>query len=300
MGAHALVPVGSDGLSYAFNNNPTNYVGDYLWQVDDLLGGGSSAPPEAQAFSRNFGSPLDTQRTLAATPGASTTNSDNAASAGSGGTGSSSGTTSYGTGSGLGGSAAENAAGAVFGPAGLLFVKTTAMIIATGDAAAIKSLTNQVVSAVAEFIVCDGNSCREATPVHIGSSADTGVYYHDDDPSYGRIGVQAATDVGYFSVPAAGEQPTDEEVQAALDEVIAILEVEELSKQRFLFATTPSCMVCHGTGVLDGRVKFEDLSESQQYSILRYASRPVHAPEPELPTGSVAGWPRHRFGCLGC
>ncbi len=128
MGAHALVPVGSDGLSYAFNNNPTNYVGDYLWTANDLLGGGSSAAPEAQGFSRNFDTSLTTQKTLAATAGASTTNSDNAASAGSNaGAYSSSGTTSYGTGNG-GSSAsaadAEAAAGALFGPAGLHFIKT--------------------------------------------------------------------------------------------------------------------------------------------------------------------------------
>ena len=93
MRAHALVPVGSDGLSYAYNNNPTNYVGDYAWLADDILVGSTTAPPEAQAYTRNFGSPLATQKTLTANAGASTTNNDNAGSAGS-----SSGTTSYGTG----------------------------------------------------------------------------------------------------------------------------------------------------------------------------------------------------------
>ena len=94
MRAHALVPVGSDGLSFAMNNNPTNYVGDYAWLADDILVGSTTAPPEAQAYTRNFGSPLATQKTLTATAGASTTNSDNAASYNNAGAYGSSGNTS--------------------------------------------------------------------------------------------------------------------------------------------------------------------------------------------------------------
>ena len=187
MRAHALVPVGSDGLSYAFNNNPTNYVGDYSWTANDLLGGGSSAAPEAQGFSRNFDTSLTTQKTLAATAGASTTNSDNAASAGSGAgaygsNGSStsygsSGTTSYGTGSGGGFATYGTSGTAQSAPgedglhtldvhhrpdkdAGLMYIQPTGKIVQGGDAAASRSLgqTNQMADA-AGFPHCDGNSC---------------------------------------------------------------------------------------------------------------------------------------------
>ncbi len=156
MRAHALVPVGSDGLSYAMNNNPTNYVGDYLWTANDLLGGGSSAAPEAQGFSRNFGTSLTTQKTLAATPGASTTNSDNAGSAGAY---SSSGNTAYGSGSGgSSGSTAETAPEDGFRRVGLLFVKTAGMIIEAGVEALAKGLSNGMADQ-AGFLLCDGNSC---------------------------------------------------------------------------------------------------------------------------------------------
>ena len=155
MRAHALVPVGSDGLSYVYNNNPTNYVGDYAWLADDILVGSTTAPPEAQAYTRNFGAPLATQKTIAAIPGASTTNSDHAASAGS----SSGGTTSYGTGGSSRGSSSTPAPGGMFGNAGLLFVKTVGMIIEAGADALSKAIVNAVASAQAPFIVCDGNSC---------------------------------------------------------------------------------------------------------------------------------------------
>ena len=202
MRAHALVPVGSDGLSYAMNNNPTNYVGDYLWTANDLLGGGSSAAPEAQGFSRNFDTSLTTQKTLAATPGSSTTNSDHAASTGSGSNG---GTTSYGTGS--GGSTdygPDLPPGHVESRAGLHFIQTTGMIIAAGDDAASKALVNAIAIAQAPLIVCDGNSCVE-------------IVYHDlttgresSDPSalvpggHWSVNVQTAAGTGgYFSVPPA-------------------------------------------------------------------------------------------------
>ena len=160
MRAHALVPVGSDGLSYVMNNNPTNYVGDYAWLADDILVGSTTAPPEAQGYTRNFGSPLATQKTLAATPGASTTNSDNAASTGSGGTGSNGGTTSYGSGGSS--SSPQGPAlppGHIESQAGLHFIRTTGMIMTNGDDAASKALTNAIASAQAPFIHCDGNSC---------------------------------------------------------------------------------------------------------------------------------------------
>ncbi len=249
MRAHALVPVGSDGLSYAFNNNPTNYIGDYSWTANDLLGGGSSAAPEAQGFSRNFDTSLTTQKTIAATAGASTTNSDNAGSAGSnagayGSNGgstsySSSGNNSYGTGNGgSSGSAAEAEAEAMFGPAGLHFIKTTGMIIANGDAAAMKSVTNQIASAIAKFIVCDGNSC--ASDEHFVGAVYTPESYVDGhwalEPELVSKGytVQTAGQSGGMSpeLADATDEALEDEV-TRLMKVIAKLnhEIDDLDKE---------------------------------------------------------------------
>ncbi len=236
MRAHALVPVGSDGLSYAMNNNPTNYIGDYLWTATDLLGGGSSAAPEAQGFSRNVGAPLATQTTYAATAGSSTTNSDHAGSFNSENYGSS-GTTSYGTGSGgSDGSAGETAAGALFGPAGLIFVKTAGMIIEMGDDAAIKSLTNQIASGQATFIVFDGNSCAEVTFTTSSGRHPGELLLLGSNGSV--IGVQAAGQaVGMPPELADGTIETLEEVEEEIARLDIFEDVDYATGNRLLSDT---------------------------------------------------------------
>ncbi len=223
MRAHALVPVGSDGLSYAMNNNPTNYVGDYLWTANDLLGGGSSAPPEAQGYSRNFDTNLTTQKTLAATPGASTTNSDNAASAGSGAgaygsNGSStsygsSGTTAYGSGSGGSsdyGPALPPGHATSYEVAGLMYIQTAGMIVAAGDDAVSKGLSNGMADQ-AGFLLCYDNSC-------VYQDLTTGLA--STDPSAivpGGIWVQSASTTVQTSGQSGGMPP---ELAAATDEAL--------------------------------------------------------------------------------
>ena len=233
MRAHALVPVGSDGLSYAMNNNPTNYVGDYLWTWNDLLGGGSSAAPEAQGFTRNVGAPLATQTTYAATAGSSTTNSDHAGSFNSE-TYSSSGNTAYGAGGSSSGSTAE--AEAMFGPAGLIYVKTAGMIIEMGDAAAIKSLTNQIASGQATFIVCDGNSCAEVTFTTSSGRHPGELLLLGSNGSV--IGVQAAGQaVGMPPALADGTIETLEEVEEEIARLDIFEDVDYATGNRLLSDT---------------------------------------------------------------
>ena len=158
--AQALVPVGSDGLAFAMYNSPTNSVSDYMpMGHDDLLSGGTMNIPGAETLHRGYTTGLATQQTLPSPAGAASTN------------------TSYaepGTTGGVGAGATEDAE-RVLGPAGMHFVETISDIIASGDEAAIKSLTNQVVSAIAPFIVCDGNNCTTVwqTEVATGDSSQT-------------------------------------------------------------------------------------------------------------------------------
>lgn len=51
------------------------------------------------------------------------------------------------------------------------------------------------------------------------------------------------------------------------------LGLEEILKSKITVVGGPSCMSCHGTGIVSGRARFEDLSPKQQMDIRRYTSR---------------------------